>query len=197
MIPSMGGAEIGKELIEWAGNIKYGSYIVELGTWLGAGTQKLAIGANNRTEIHCYDKFEATKSEVKKAKKYNIILEEKQDTLFIVKHFLAEFKNIIYHKGDIKKIKWIEKPIGLYVDDLCKRTKKFNFAIKVFSPYWIPGETIIVLMDYYWYLRHLKEKDAQVQPEFMKKNKKCFKHIKSWRPLCCAAFLYLGGKLKI
>ena len=197
MIPSMSGREIGAELRLWASQAESGTAIVELGVWLGAGTENLGLGAmdsNKNVEIHCFDRFIANDSEVKRALLDGVILKKNQDTLPVAKKNLSRFGiSIVYHKRNILSARWKNKPISLYIDDVCKRTDKFQHAIKTFSPYWIPGKTIVVLMDYYWHLRHPKEKDAQCQPEFMKKYSHCFQHIKNWQGLCCAAFLYLGG----
>jgi len=198
MIPSMSGREIGAELRMWASESIPGTSIVELGTWLGAGTEQLALGVEDSgkdVEIHCFDRFEVRGSEIEKAARDGVTLENKQDTLPLVKENLEKYKTkIIYHKENITNIEWdIKKPISMYVDDVCKRDRKFNHAIKTFSPAWIPGKTVIVLMDYYWSLRHLKEPDAQCQPKFMKKYGHFFHHLKDWLGLCCAAFVYLGG----
>lgn len=196
MIPSMGGLKIGKELRDWASKTESGTAVVELGVWLGSGSEHLALGiqdSGNNVELHCFDNFKTTRSEAMKTVR-GIKLIKDQDTLPLVKKYLSKIKvNIIYHKGNVIRAKWKNKPISLYVDDVCKRTKKFNHAIKTFSPFWIPGKTIIVLMDYYWHKKHLKEPDAQCQPEFINKYKKCFRHLKDWKFSSCAAFLYLGG----
>lgn len=155
-IPSMGGYQIASYLKEAVRTIQEGRTIVEVGCWLGAGTAQLAMEvseSNKNIEIHCYDQWEASETEVEKAQRLTgLSLKAGQDTLPVVKEFLSPFEvNIHYHKGDILKAKWIGNPIGLYIDDAAKRPKAFEYVLKTFGPYWIPGETIIVLMDYhYW-----------------------------------------------
>jgi len=194
IIPSMGGAQIGEDLEYFAGLSEKNTSIVEVGTWLGAGTYHLAKGINEKNvEVHCFDRFQSNIQEVNKAAGNDLILTVGQDTLPIVKEYLKEFKNIVYHKTNIYEAKWEGKKISLYVDDACKRTDKFIYAIKTFSPCWIPGKTIIILMDFFWHLKHPDEKDAQCQPEFIEKNKEFFHHIRDWNKRACSAFLYLGG----
>ena len=59
-IPSMGGREIGPVLRNLARHAPAGTSIVEVGTWLGAGTAQLALGIRERARpsevaLHCYD----------------------------------------------------------------------------------------------------------------------------------------------
>ena len=49
-----------------------GTSIVEVGTWLGAGTAQLALGIRERARpsevaLHCYDRWQANRSEITKA----------------------------------------------------------------------------------------------------------------------------------
>lgn len=194
-IPSMGGSEIGAQLYNWAAYSQPGTAIVELGTWMGAGTEHLARGAEvSGCTVHCFDRFTARGSEIDKARDHGISLRPRQDTLPLVKNYLMAHNNIQYHKTEIAAATWNGPKISVHVDDACKREQMFIKAIETFSPYWIPGGTIVVLMDYYWGDRHPDEPDAQIQKRFIEANEENFQHLCDWKGLSCSAFLYLGLK---
>lgn len=157
--PSQGGVEIGPWLEKYASEVPRGSAIVEVGSWLGAGTAYLALGAmQNGAEIHVYDRFFCVSEEEKtKAARFGIDLLVGENTLPRVQGFLARFPaKIHYHKGSIKKgslpksFVWPSLPIGLYVDDATKIEPIWSHAMSVFKPHFIPGKTILVLMDYHF-----------------------------------------------
>src|SRR5262245_66502353 len=86
-IPSMGGATIGAFLRLLARQAAAGSAIVEVGTWLGSGTARLALGVRDRgpeasLDIHCYDAWLATRDEAAEARtQTGIVLGPHEDTL--------------------------------------------------------------------------------------------------------------------
>lgn len=138
--------------------------IVELGSWMGAVTAQLALGLRSRQErhgivIHSYDRWQATEAEVKKAwLKRRIQLESGQDTLPLVKDILAPFgETIRFHKGQIIDAEWCGDPISVHIDDATKSTKPFYHSLRTFGPCWMPGQTIVVLMDYNHWRRSGKE----------------------------------------
>lgn len=197
MIPSMGGTEIGPDLEKWASQCPENTNIVELGTWMGAGTKFLGEGAQkSNATVWSFDRFVTRKGEPEKAKKYGIDLTVGQDTIDIVRGNIGYHRNIKLVRRELYNVDWFQGPISMYVDDACKRAPVFLHAIRTFSKHWIPG-AIIVLMDFYWHKRHPNEPDAQIQPEFMERNKHRFEFLKDWPDLCCAAFKYLGGELEI
>ena len=155
-LPSQGGAEIGAWLEKYASEVPKGSAIVELGCWLGAGTAFLAIGANQSgASIYVYDRFKAGADEVVKARKFGVDLIEGQDTLPLVKGYLATYRpvepiRIHLERCNLKNVTWLRKSIGLYVDDATKVEPLWLQAMETFKPYFIPGETILVLMDYHF-----------------------------------------------
>jgi hypothetical protein len=200
MIPSMGGDEIGRLLYEYAYNVKTGCAIVELGCWLGAGTIHLARGVRDSyrgVKIHAYDNFKAGKSQIDKADKFGVELDGKNN-LTIFHGYLASgdvADYVIPHKGDIKKATWTNKPIGLHIDYACKRKAAFDKAIETFSPAWIAGETIVVLMDYWYFQRPGKDNGLKYQYDWMRRHKKHFEVVvdRLHKRVPGAAFRYLGG----
>ncbi len=187
-IPSMGGTGLGPWLQKWALDA---DVVVELGTWLGAATAQLASTCQG--VIHTYDIFEIRGNEVEKAAKYEMAVTVGQDSLKLVQKLLADYTNIIYHKGKISSQPWDGTPIDLYVDDACKYEPEFLDALRRFSPSWIPGKTVCVFMDYWWYLSRTRDKRAKFQKNFLSSQRGCFEHIMSDKHLGCAAFKYLGG----
>jgi hypothetical protein len=195
-IPSMGGREIGRYLREWAADVPSGCAIVELGSWLGAGTAQLALGSKGST-IHAFDRFTANKSECEKARVYNIILENGESTLDVVRGLIGKdlTKRIEFHQGLITKAQWNGQKIGLYVDDACKRKKEFLSALNIFGRSFIPGKTVIVLMDYWYFERFPEDLGLKYQLTFMTAHKDSFRWTHGRLPgTSASAFLYLGGK---
>jgi hypothetical protein len=197
-IPSMGGREIGPLLREYAAGVKPGRAIVEVGSWLGAGTAQMALGvldAGNEVPIHCYDFWRATASEVAKAARAGVILETGEDTLPLVMDYLADYDvEIGFHQGDIRKATWIPQPIGLYVDDAAKREDAFLHVMQTFSPWFIPNETVVVLMDYY-YFEHTDAEGMDFQHRFVTARPDQFMPLGRPREDKSAAiFLYTGGE---
>ena len=151
-IPEMGGRAIGPWLREWAALCRTGA-IVEVGCWLGAGTAQLAIGARvSGAEIHVYDRWQARRSEVRKAYELaGIRLTPGEDTLPRVRETLAPFDvPIHFHQGLIQRATWHGAPIGLYVDDASKQAATFAYMRAAFWPCLVEG-AVLVLMDYHFH----------------------------------------------
>lgn len=174
-IPSMGGREIGVHLRKAAEAVPEGCCIVEVGAWLGAGTAQLAIGASRASpvpRIHVFDRFRASKSEVLKAEKGGIRLKKGQSTLPLIQKNLAGFEvSIELNQISIEDITWQHGPIGLYVDDAAKVPNSFHHVLRTFGPSWVPGTTLLILMDYGYWKKHPNDperaKELRVQHDFV------------------------------
>lgn len=162
-----------------------GTAIVEVGTWLGSGTAHLALGVSERERpvpIHSYDRFQADRSEAKKAASWGLDIEPSSDTQPVVETLLQDFPAEIHlRKGDLFGIRWDNGPIGLYVDDAAKRPSAFYQMLEVFAPFWVPGQTIIVLQDFnYW--RKLSSTRSRrryrVQRDFVERHAECFTELR-------------------
>lgn len=154
-IPAMSGHEIGQYLREVAAHVEAPQCIVEIGPWLGANTAQMGagtLGATSPATIHAYDLFQARSDEVRKAAAQGIELTLGGDTRPLVRELIAPFGGQVdLHKGDIMDITWDGAPVGLYVDDAAKTPTHFYNVMRTFAPSFVPGETIIVLMDYrFW-----------------------------------------------
>lgn len=196
-IPNQGGHGISEQLQSYSSLIPAKTSIVEVGVWMGAGTSHLAIGQLRicgNAPIYCYDKFSASKAETEKARRFGIDIDIKQDTLPLVKKILKPiYSNIVFNKGDIKKISYDGPAIGMYVDDASKRKEKFIPVIEELEPHFIEG-TVIILMDYYFYQKRKGDESLKFQMQYMKKRKDNFKFIERPNPKgSTATFKYKKG----
>ena len=153
-IPSMGGTRIGADLRALARSAPPGTAVVEVGSWLGAGTAQLALGISERAQtadvrLHCYDRWRASRMEVQKANRWGLRLAVGEDTLPLVRETMATFGvPAEFHQGDVREAGWNGEPISVYVDDASKMPDLFIHALLTFGRSWIPGVTVIALMDY-------------------------------------------------
>lgn len=161
-IPSMGGTKIGPYLRHYAAGVGAGRAIVEVGSWLGAGTVHLAQGivdSGHNTPLYVYDRFRTTRLEIPKAAKFGVTLSEGQNTQPLVEDRVRPFGvDAHFQRGNLDMANWTHGPIGLYVDDAAKTEPLFLHVVHTFGPYWVPDETVLVLMDFgYW--RSMTEPD--------------------------------------
>ena len=181
--PSMGGALNGRLLRGLAARAPADTAIVEVGTWLGAGTAQLALGLAGRADppaIHCFDMFEASAHEVEHAARFGIALVPGQDTSGHVQDALAPFGvPVVMHKGDFTRAAWEGGPIAVFVADGSNWAGPFHRVLTTFGPHWLPGTTEIALMDYeYW--RNLPPRQARplmAQKIFMERHAAHFEPV--------------------
>lgn len=149
-IPHMGARNIGGHLRIWASACH--SNIVEIGSWLGAGTAYLALGARESgARLHVYDRWRANDSEVQKAKACGFKLKSGQDTLPLVRQILEPFGvPIVFHQGPADDATWNGEPIGLLVLDAAKRGSAFDHVAATFFPHLESG-AMLILMDFHHY----------------------------------------------
>jgi hypothetical protein len=204
-IPQMGGRRIGGWLRRFAKETPANTNIVELGCWLGAGTAQLAMGLRERpaghgVRIHCFDNFHTSPSSAEKANRQGYVdLREGDDTLELVKRTLAPFSNDIHFtKGMLGKTitEWSGGPISLHIDDASKYRDTFIRCLRIFAPSWTPGQTIVVLMDY-WLFRQKKNvlpeqklKSLQFQHDFVQAHAEHFEDIPGFKDNAVRAFRY-------
>ena len=154
-IPSLGGTLIGPYLRRYAGGVARGRAVIEVGSWLGAGTVHLAQGivdGGNHAPFHIYDRFKTTRGEIPKAARFGVHLRKGQNTQPLVEQHIRPYGVAAqFHRGSILLANWDNGPIGLYVDDAAKTRELFLHVVHTFGPAWVPGETVLILMDFgYW-----------------------------------------------
>jgi hypothetical protein len=181
-IPSMNWQTVKDKLREYAQQVEDGQVIVEVGTWLGACTAAMMLGLkeSGKTDviIHMYDRFATYLSQIEKAAKFGVVLENNKSYLEMVEKTLKPFEiPFITHRGDIKSAKYKDKhKIGLFVDDASKKSKAFLHTMKTFSPFFIPGKTIVGLLDFHYWEKK-PGKGYECQRDFMEANKKHYKYL--------------------
>lgn len=187
-IPAMTSHQIHAYLEELGSQWTGQGTAVELGCWLGASARPLLKGlvkAGYNQPFWAFDGWVATKDQLPKAKEQGVSLKLDQD---LTDMFLNNVKDI-YSK--VKAVKGrIPNTFGVYSDDpieICifdapKSEPVFTDTINAVSPYWIPGVTILGLLDYDFYLRHegRKRENFKAPVNFMEKHKGCFSLIKEW-----------------
>jgi hypothetical protein len=187
-IPDMGAHSIGGELELWASE-SLGA-IVEVGSWLGAGTAYLARGARiSGAEVHVYDRWRASPSEARKAEAQGVDLRAYQDTLPMVRSVIDPIgADVRFHRGDIRNASWSGDPIGLYVDDAAKRPGAFRHMRDTFWPHLVDG-AVVVMMDFFYFLK-TRDQDHRCQFEFIGSRPDSFAPIMCVQGKSIAAFRY-------
>lgn len=159
--------------------------VVECGSWLGASVAPVAAGlrdAGSTAVIHCYDRWRATKEGVRKAAAQGVELAEGQDLLPLFKeNVLAIYPRVVCHQGWTREATWQDGPIELYIDDCNKSPEDFQHAVATFGPAWIPGQTIVVLMDFEFYRKpHLTAEERrryECQKRFVEQHAESFEQL--------------------
>ena len=183
-IPSLGGQKIAGVLRSLVAQMPPKSAIIETGAWLGAGTWHLAdaaAGLDPTPTVHVYDRFQANKSEAERATTLGVPLEAGADTSHVVRQHLngtsAPFE---LHKGDLMRSTWGGGAIGLWVDDAAKKKQIFAHLLKTFGPSFVPGETVLILMDFHYWKKHETSPnvdDYRAQADFMAAHPEAFEHL--------------------
>ena len=152
-IPATGRRDIHRVLRMLASDVPARTTVVDVGSWLGASAAQLALGlgggaATRGVQLRCYDRWRATPRDVLLAGGRGVQLAIDEDLLPRVRRTLAPFEaSVTFHQGDLANEHWSGAPISLYVDDTAATPELFPRALSTFGPSWVPGETVIVLMD--------------------------------------------------
>lgn len=196
-IPSQNEASVKQKLYELGQAIPDGKgAVVELGPWLGSITAHVAAGMRRqgkKNPIYVYDRFYANDREVEKAKRFEVNIELYQDTLDVFKKNIAPFEaSITATKGSLIDVKWTHGPIMLYIDDAAKKGDIFKHCLDTFSPSFIPGETILALLDFFYY-KKTKKDTHKSQQRYMDKHKNEYEFVCRLEGSSAAIFNYIGG----
>lgn len=128
---------------------------VECGTWLGASLAALAGGlvqAGYNRYLHSFDIWRANADEVRKAANQGVTIEVGQDlATLMLANVTPIYQGIMAHKGRIDDARWPGEPIEIFVLDAAKRNPSFSRALRTFAPSFIPGKTMVCLLDYWFY----------------------------------------------
>ena len=152
-IPAYSGTQSLVSLARLAAQTAGGTSIVQVGVWLGSSSAQLALGVQRRRKpgvvaLHCYDSWTATSTDVKRAAWWGLSLSEGESLLPHTRQLLQPFRVDIKFRTAFLDVLGEENPIALYVDDMRRSPTLFWRALEVFGPHWIPGETVLVFLNY-------------------------------------------------
>lgn len=182
-IPAMSGPPVLERLhaigAAWTGH----GAAVECGSWLGASCAALASGlveAGYDRPIYCYDRWEANPSEVEKAARLGLALHPGEDLEpHFRRHVETFYSELRTTRGSIRHAIWDSGPIEIFLLDAAKREPDFGDTLRSFGPSWIPGVTVVGLLDFYFY----RKKQGPEREEFRCQKRFVERHADSLVPL--------------
>lgn len=180
---------------------------MELGCWLGATARSLLQGLREAVytmPFFCYDRWQANEEQVIKAKEQGVAIRNKQDLLpLFLNNIQPIYKNIIARKGNLpERLKtYPGYPIEICIFDAPKTNPTFIECIKALIPYWIPGVTIVGLLDYHWYKSDVhnskQQKKNKAPVHFIEKYTDSFTLLAEWPDECTCAFFRYEKEIKL
>ncbi len=128
--------------------------VVELGSYVGGSTARLAAGLHDTKKlarVFAFDHFrtdERTKSQV--LYRQGIKPFEGEDILPLSKALLSKWQErIVWRPGPIEQSVWEGGPIELLVMDASKKDMHMDRMAEIFFPHLIPGKSLLVQQDFY------------------------------------------------
>jgi len=158
-IPAMTTPEVHAYLNEMGRGWTGAGTAIEVGCWLGATSAALLDGlveAGYNKPFWAFDRWRANSAEVRKASEYDVSLHIEQDLAPLYqKNVSSIYPNLNTIKGSIpEKLHFYNgEPIEVCLFDAPKRNPVFHDSIRFCEPYFIPGVTVLGLLDYYFYKR--------------------------------------------
>lgn len=198
-IPAMTSRQV-HEYLETLGRAWTGNGVaMELGCWLGASSIALLKGlvkAGYDKTYWAFDAWKANHDQLPKAVSQGVKLKLGQDTLpLFLGNTLQYYKNVEAVKGTLPStlFGYDGQPIEFCLFDAPKTDPTFRMCVDYLQPYWIPGVTILGLLDYNFYLRHSGEKRKKFRApvNFMEKYGDHFKIEKQWDNECVVFFRFM------
>lgn len=198
-IPAMTSPQVHAYLTElgktWTGE----GVAMELGCWMGASSIALLKGLTQvgyNKPYWAFDQWRATKDQIPKAAAQGVKLTLGVDVQrFFLKNIHPVYQKIEAHRGGLPGTldKYDKQPIEFCLFDAPKADPIFTMCIERVKPYWIPGTTVLGLLDYHFYLRHRGEKRRKFRApvDFIEKWGRHFKVEKQWENECVVFFRYM------
>jgi len=172
-IPAMSPPEVHQYLNEigqgWTGQ----GVAMEAGCWLGATSVALLDGlvkAGYDKPFWAFDRWRANEAEVRKAREQGVSLKINQNLLpLYLENTMRIYNSVSATPGNIPRtlLTYSKKPIEICVFDAPKRNPTFRKSMELVLPYFIPGVTVLGLMDYYFYARRRDTQRKVDWVEFM------------------------------
>lgn len=198
-IPAMTSQKVHDYLQELGSGWKKKGVAMEIGCWLGASATPLLIGLNKAgydKQFWAFDRWIANDQQVQMSKDSATPLKLNQDVRPIfIENVKKVYWRIVAVKGMVPGgfVHYDRSPIEICILDAPKKEPVFTDCIKYLSQFWIPGVTVLGLLDYNFY----KEKQGSARNtllapvRFMEKHKECFEVIKRWDTECPVFFRYV------
>lgn len=172
---------------------------MELGCWLGASSAALLTGLNRAGydyPFYAFDMWEANRQQVNQGRE--IVTHVGQDMLRLYKKNIEPMVNnkLLTYKGrmpqTLESVDLSNVLIEVLVLDAPKSEPVYTACIRALHKYWIPGVTILCLLDYNFYQRKEGvEREKLLAPvNFMIRNEGCFSSIHQKEGESAAFFRY-------
>jgi len=201
-IPAMTPPVVHSYLGEIGRKWKKKGVVVELGSWLGATAVSLLEGlvqAGYDVPFYAYDIWKAHEEQVRKAEDQGVELQIEENLLPLFMQNVSKVypaSKIMANRGYISDTirEYPPQPIEICLFDAPKREPVFSNVVRRLSPYWIPGVTILGLLDYYFYKSKKGEKQEvfRAPVKFIEEHEGCFEKIAEWPDKCnCVFFKYI------
>jgi len=198
-IPAMSPPVVHEYLHELGSNWTGAGMAMELGCWLGATSVPLLEGLVSvwyDKPFYAFDKWRANEEQAIKAESQGHPLSNGQDIMPVyMNNVSAVYDDVRPVKGNIpdtlQQIKM--EPIEICIFDAPKQDPIFIDSMKRLEPYFIPGVTVLGLLDYYSYSKNKghRAEILRAPVNFMEKYGSCFTKIAEWPTECsCAFFKY-------
>ncbi len=188
IIPAMTPVEVHDYLRELGRNWTGQGVAMELGCWLGASSIPLLEGlveAGYNKHFWAFDRWIANEQQARKAKMAGVHIELGEQLL---NKYLMNV-NPTYHKLiciagmlPLTLESYTKAPIEICIFDAPKRNPCFISCIKELYKYWVPGVTILGLLDYYFYRSKsgIAKQNLMAPVEFIESNVGCFTRLEEW-----------------
>ncbi len=198
MIPAMTPVEVHDYLRELGRNWTGQGIAMELGCWLGASSIPLLEGlveAGYDKHFWAFDRWIANEQQVYEAKAVGVHLKLGESLLDkYTQNVNSTYHRLICIAGlmPLTLERYTKAPIEICIFDAPKRNSCFMNCVLELYKYWIPGVTILGLLDYNFYKRksgRVKE-DLRAPVDFIEANGKCFTKLEQFEPASPAFFRY-------
>lgn len=207
-IPDLGygGKTVKDDLMHYSSKVKSDRNIIDIAPCFGSTTAYISCGLlqnKNRDSIkvNSFDLWKLQNDEYRyKAKKYcGYNLDSDEDFYYTYLKNIEPyfFINIQVIRKNILNVIWQPRDkIGLFINDIGASKEYTDKIFQIFSPAFVPDETILFMMDYYFYeSKHHTEKQYLYQKKFMEKNNNVFEFIKKVPGSKCSIWIYKGGEI--
>jgi len=192
-IPTMTSKVVHDYLEEIGGQWTGQGVAMELGCFMGASSAPLLKGlvkAGYDKEFWAFDRWVANSQQVEIVREYGIKLKVGDDVFpYYSENIFKIYMPIFDVPGYIPNslVNYSGAPIEICIIDAPKRNPVFSNTIKALYKYWIPGTTIVGLLDYKWSGGVVRDNIAQ----FVDANKNSFELIKEWDNECPRFYKYI------